>query len=383
MSILLARSLSIMSGSIIAPALPRISQVFAHVPHAVFLSKMMLAVPAVVIALTAPIQGWLTDRYGRKRLLAACMLIYTFAGTSGLYLQDMYSLLIGRAFFGLAVAGITTLTTTLVADYFTGRERSHFMGIQATIMSTGGLTFISLGGILADGHWRAPFALYLAGFLILPIVMRFLYEPENHSTTPDTPGGKFESYPKHLIALIYCMTFFGSVFFFFIPVQIPFILQELTGASGTDIGIRMAGGIFSGAVIAFFYSRIKDHFSYSAIYSFIFGGMTIGFIGIGFAETDLHVTLSMIFSIMWSGLLMPNSNTWIVETAPPAYRGRIVGWMTTAIFVGHFSAPFIIQPIENATSLQGPFLAAALVMFLITTGFAVHFILNRQQPTVD
>ena len=80
-----------MAGATIAPSLPQIEQVFSNHPHSEILTKLILTIPALFIALGAPVVGLLIDRYGRVRLLLGSLLLYGFSGTSGFFMNDIYS----------------------------------------------------------------------------------------------------------------------------------------------------------------------------------------------------------------------------------------------------------------------------------------------------
>jgi len=143
---LLVSSLTVMAGATIAPALPSMQAHFAEVKQAGLLIRLVLTLPALFIVLAAPIAGWFLDRNGRLRLLIPAMVLYGIAGSSGLYLDTIGSILAGRALLGVAVAGIMTAATTLVADYYEGQARAQFMGWQAAFMSFGGVVFLTAGG---------------------------------------------------------------------------------------------------------------------------------------------------------------------------------------------------------------------------------------------
>ncbi len=177
-TLLFTSSLTIMAGATIAPSLPQIEQVFSNHPQSEILTKLILTIPALFITIGAPLVGLLIDRYGRVRMLLGSLLLYGFSGTSGFFMDDIYALLIGRAFLGIAVAGVLTTTITLIADYFTGEERNAFMGLQGACVALGGVIFITSGGLLAEVSWRAPFLIYLAAFFIFPAAYYSLSEPE-------------------------------------------------------------------------------------------------------------------------------------------------------------------------------------------------------------
>ncbi|HEY4789210.1 MAG TPA: MFS transporter, partial [Bacteroidales bacterium] len=149
-TILLASMLTILSNAVIAPAMPLISGAFKEVKNVEILTKMMLTLPALTIALSAPLVGKLLDKVGRIKVLIVSLLIYLLAGTSGFWLRNLSGILVGRFIFGLGVTGIMTVSTTLIGDYFTGAKRDHFVGLQAAFVALGGLLFITTAGFLTD-----------------------------------------------------------------------------------------------------------------------------------------------------------------------------------------------------------------------------------------
>jgi MFS family permease len=142
-SLLLISTLTVMSGATIAPSLPAMREYFADIPNADYLVRLALTLPALLIALGAPVVGLIIDRLGRKPLLLLALILYGLAGSSGLFLNSLNLILVGRVFLGISVAGIMTTATTLIADYYTGNARAQFLGLQAGFMGLGGVVFLN------------------------------------------------------------------------------------------------------------------------------------------------------------------------------------------------------------------------------------------------
>src|SRR5690606_5474925 len=70
-ALLFAGVLTIMSNAIIAPALPGIEAMFRDTPHADLLTRLLVTVPSLMIAVAAPFAGFAADRFGRRRQLLA------------------------------------------------------------------------------------------------------------------------------------------------------------------------------------------------------------------------------------------------------------------------------------------------------------------------
>ena len=203
--LLLASTLTVMAGAALAPALPTLQAVFADDPNAGFLTRQLLTVPALFIVLAAPLAGWLTDRMGRVRLATASLLLYVLAGCAGALLNDLPSILATRALLGVAVAGLMTSVTTLIADYFDGSERDAVYGRQGAFMSFGGVLFLVAGGLMVDLHWRASFLVYAAPLLLLWSLAR-LPEPAAHHEVHTGPADPF---PMAKVVLIFAAGLIG------------------------------------------------------------------------------------------------------------------------------------------------------------------------------
>ncbi|WP_372945350.1 MFS transporter, partial [Muriicola sp.] len=177
-TLLLVSSLTIMSMITISASLPDMTRSFTHIPNSEGLVKLSLSFPGLFIALSAIVAGIIIDRTGRLKLLGIALVLYAIGGTSGYWLKDLYGILAGRALLGISVGISMTIVTTLVADYYQGKSRQQFAGLQIAVMSLAGILFITLGGFLADIGWRVPFLLYFFSLLILPAAYLHLKEPK-------------------------------------------------------------------------------------------------------------------------------------------------------------------------------------------------------------
>ncbi len=368
LTLLLVSSLTIMSVITISPALPQMAKVFSQVKNAGFLVKLVLTIPALMIAIFSPITGRLIDRYGRLRILWFSLVLYAISGSAGYYLNNIYHILISRAVLGLSVGMSMTIVITLIADYFEGMERQKFVGLQIAFMSLGGILFIGLGGILADVGWRYPFLIYLFSLLVLPLAIMFLEEPAIVQ--------KNKLVSKHMKAPgIIWMLFFNTMFmwivFFLIPVQIPFHLKSLGVEKNSLIGAAIATSTAFSAVSSFSYSKIKSRFSFLSVFAIGYFLMAVGFVCISISHSYLLVVIAMMLSGLGMGMMIPNTNMWVMKIVPPEIRGKEIGKLTTFWFLGQFLSPIIIFPVLNILSLSSTFMLAAGILLLMSIGFLV------------
>lgn len=379
LTLLLASSLTIMSGATISPSLPQMAKVFADVPDAVFLSKLVLTLPALFIAIWAPIAGKIIDKTGRLKLFYTSLILYAIGGCSGFVLDNIYLILAGRAVLGIAVGGIMTITITLIGDYFENEERTKFLGYQAAFVGLGGIVFITAGGILADMNWRYPFLIYIFSLVPLILAAIYLYEPERkrdkHSKTVS-----ISALPK-IALLIFTSAFIGMLFFYLVPVQIPFLLEELGITSNKLSGYAIAFTTVSGLIFSLLYSKIKAKLSYRYIVALIFLCFGIGYSLIFIANTYVLVLTVTFLVGIGSGLLNPGINSWVLEVVKPQERGLATGLLTTSLFLGQFLSPIAISPLINWVGLQSAFLIIGITGLLLAVVYLLLGIKDRNDNT--
>ncbi|HEY9627056.1 MAG TPA: MFS transporter [Coleofasciculaceae cyanobacterium] len=346
-TLLLMSSLTVMAGAAIAPALPQIQQAFATTPNSEFWVKLMLTLPGLFTAIGAPISGSIIDRFGRKPLLIAAMIIYGLAGgVAGLTLNSIPALLAARALLGLAVAAVMTASLALIADYYDGAQRNQVMGIQAAFMGFGGVVFLMLAGFLAGLNWRMPFVVYLLTFAVLPLVWIFLPEPPRASTPKlgDLAISR-DQLPVKTLAIVYGLNFVIMLAFYMTPVQLPFYLQTLGSVSSSEVGIAIAATTLANAISSMRYGSLKSKFSFTHILVILLVMMGIGYSIVAFGNDYSTILLGQLLVGFGLGFAMPNMNVWVSGETPASLRGKALGGLTTSMFLGQFFCPILTQPL--------------------------------------
>ena len=160
------------------PVLPLLMREFGGVEGSQYLVPMALTIPALCVALFSPIAGWISDRIGRKKLLILTLLIYAGVGVLPYFMNDLKHIIAARVALGLAEAVIMTIATALIGDYFVGKERERWVGLQFATVSLSAIVLIAVGGALGEvlGS-RGPFLLYLLAIPVALLVAIILFEP--------------------------------------------------------------------------------------------------------------------------------------------------------------------------------------------------------------
>lgn len=350
----------------ISPALPGMYQYFISSRNADFLVKLMVALPSLFIGISAYVIGPLIDRYGRLKFLPTALILYAVAGTAGLYLDDLILILVTRALLGVAVGTTMTIVVTLIGDYFQGQKRQKFIGYQFAFMSFGGIIFLGLGGLLADINWRYPFAIYIVSLLLIPVVKKYLYEPEFEN--PEGVEESQETVPR-LVWMLFINVMVVWILFFTIPVQLPFHLNSLGVQKNILIGVAIAMSTLASVVSSYSYSRIKDVLSHSAIFSVGYVFLGSGFATVAFTASYYGVLLGMLLAGLGLGLVIPNSNLWLIRIVPATVRGKQIGRLSTFWFVGQFLSPIVWLPITRFFTLSYMFEIIGVTYFVLALLF--------------
>ncbi|MCB1112928.1 MAG: MFS transporter [Chlamydiales bacterium] len=361
--LVLSATLTIMAGAAISPALPFIEHAFADLPYSTFIIMLMLTTPALFIVVSSPVIGLCVDWFGRKWLLIGALLLYGVSGSSGLWVESLPSLFIGRMFLGIATGGVMTTVITLIADYYEGAERETMMGLKSAFIGFGGVFFVLLSGALATFGWRAPFAVYLFALVLIPLAFLYIIEPkdveavaaekiEHHHTDP-IPWGQ--------VMVIYGLVFWGMVCLYVIPVKVPFFLEELIHASPIHIGMTLAVPNLSGALSALFYRQFHRFLNYQLLMALVFLMIGLGFLALAFASSWAGVTGSLLLCGIGFGLLVPNCAVLITRVAPVHVRGRLVGGLSMCLFLGQFFAPIVVEPLYLDKGFSGVFGAFGII----------------------
>ncbi|MCE2489607.1 MAG: MFS transporter [Anaerolineae bacterium] len=345
--------LSLLAGSVLvvicstplAPALPKMREAFADA--GALQVPMVLTIPALAIVLVAPLVGWVADRYGRKPLFIVSALLYGLVGSSGFIAQDMGTILLGRALFGVAVAGLMTSVAALLGDYFSGPARARFIGLQAAAMGIGNSLFLVLGGILAEGGWRPPFLMFLAAPALLPLFILSLYEPPHikQSRMTNEQGAPASlSWPLlRLTLFVYILVGLSQIAFYLVPLQMPFWLRQRFATSSTESGVAIGLVAFSFALSAMVYGRIGTRVAHIPLAGLALALLGSSYLLIALAPSSPIVYAGLLLCGVALGWILPNLNLWLANQTPRALRGRLLGGFSAVIFLGHFLSPVLLQ----------------------------------------
>jgi MFS family permease len=365
--------MTVMAGTAISPTLPKIQDFFgisAGDPRELQV-KLLLTLPSLFTALGGVFSGVIIDRFGRKWPLVLAILLYGVAGCSGLWLDNLRLMLVGRAGLGIAVAMITTASAALIADYFDGPKRIRVMGLQAAAMGLGGVFFLLLGGAAATYSWRLPFWIYALAFAVFPLVLQ-LEEPDRRQH-PQRASDAVDNRQLSVVTIgaIYSLTIVTMMIFYMVPVQVPFLIQEQGFGGSWEAGVAVALCTLASALASLLYARLKANLSFSKVLMCLFFFLASGYGVLAHAPNYPILVLGLILAGVGVGLALPNMNVWINAKVSPASRGKVLGGLTTCLFLGQFCSPLAARPLIQMVGLSSTYTIAADCLVLLGLAIAI------------
>jgi MFS transporter, DHA2 family, multidrug resistance protein len=105
--------------------------------------------------MTAPV-GWISDRFGRKKLFVICVAGFTAASLLCALAQNIQEIVLFRLLQGMAGAALVPLSQSVLLDAYTAEERGQAMAIWGVGVMLGPIMGPTLGAWLTDNyswHW--------------------------------------------------------------------------------------------------------------------------------------------------------------------------------------------------------------------------------------
>lgn len=363
-TLLMLSMTTMMSNVAIVTTIPHLKEYFTSQDNIEFLSRMMLTLPSLCIALLAPFLGHFVHHFGKKRSVLLALFFFALFGSAGLYLESMASLLASRFLLGITVALLMIVTTSLVGDYFDGEARHKFMGLQSSFVAFGGVVFVFSGGVLADFHWRYAFGVYLIGLLLLPFAYRYIKDIKPQKTVDGLPHD-----PRLL--KIYLLAFVLMLLFYILPTQMPFLIINDFKASSTLAGAIISSAFIFNALGALTFSKLKRHYSYRTIFLQSMAIIGLGFVLVGFIDNVYLFFITSPIMGFGGGIAMTNIVAWMLSCSDQSKRVKSSAYLTSALFFGQFLSPVFSQPIAGIIGIKFFFIFTGslilLTLFLFIT----------------
>ncbi len=359
-------AVGLLHNSIFASSTPEILRTFGESENLAGLLIAAGSIPGIVVA---PFIGFLADRFGRKKVLIPCLIIY---GVFGLLVGLSPSLswfLLLRIFQGLGSAGLINLVVVIISDNWGSLERARLIGQNAAAITISVAIFPVVGGGITDLiGWRWNFLAFFLPLVVAFFISRKLedHQPGLEVSVREQISGAFAEVRKPAIAtnLVIGTIVFMSIFGLMLSL-LPVHLDREYGLSPTERGLIASTPAILAAFAALTVARVRKRVQGGIIIyaSLLIWG--ISFLLMGFGSLPLLVIGTIAYGFS-EGLLIPTLQDLIAENAPDQLRGALLAIWTGAGRLGQTLGPVAISLALWGLSTSWVLILGGLGMILIS-----------------
>src|SRR6201987_6399833 len=175
-SVMLATFMEVLDTAIASVALPYIAgSLSASNDEATWVLTSYLVANAVIL----PASNWFSLKFGRKRFLITCVIIFTVSSFFCGAAPSLAFILIARIVQGAGGGALQPLSQAILLESFPPRMRGAAMAVFAFGVVVAPVLGPTLGGWLTDTYsWRYAFYINIPiGMLALFMINRFIFDP--------------------------------------------------------------------------------------------------------------------------------------------------------------------------------------------------------------
>ena len=172
--LLLSNVPPVIGTALLSPVLDSLVGPFGTTQTDVGLLISVFTAPGILVV---PVAGALADRYGRKPVLVAALLLFGLAGTAIAFTTDFRVALALRLLQGVGFAGIVPTLITSIGDFYDGSREATAQGLRFTVSGLSQAAFPLLAGVLVATAWQYPFLLFAVALPAAAAVAVWFEEP--------------------------------------------------------------------------------------------------------------------------------------------------------------------------------------------------------------
>jgi MFS family permease len=255
-------------------------------PNAMAMTGTLAPAFLVTYMLSAPVLGFLADRFSRWVIVGVCVILWSFATAASGFALTFFALFATRIFVGIGEGGYGPAAPTILADYFTLQTRGRIMAIFCAAIPVGSALGYVLGGLINHQFgWRWAFYLVAIPGIILGLVCFFQKDPRTRTGVhEERRRARKEDYLTllHTRSFVFncmaqtAMTFALGGLAFWMSAYLIFRNQSPALATPIFGGITVVAGLLSTLLGGFVADRLQKRFSGS--YFLVSGlGMLLAF----------------------------------------------------------------------------------------------------------
>ena len=348
-------ALDILAIGVVIPVLPHLIKQFVggSVETAAWWVGVFGSVFALSQFLASPVQGALSDRFGRRPVVLLSNLGLGLDFVLMAVANTLPLLFLGRVLAGITSASLST-ANAYIADITPADKRAGAFGVLGAAFGIGFVLGPALGGVLGEIDVRLPFwvaaglslANFLYGFFVLPESL----PKEKRSTRFDVRRASPVGALRLLASAPGVLGLAGVVFLsqlahYVLPSVYVLYTDYRYGWSELDVGLTLGlVGICNALVQAVLVRKLVPRIGERRAVGVGLACGIAGFAWMGVAPTGALFLLSVPLLALW-GLAGPATQSLVTQRIDPTLQGRLQGSLASLVSTAGIFGPFLFTAI--------------------------------------
>jgi MFS family permease len=353
---------------VVSPILDSLTGPFGVGEARIGLLLAVFTAPAVVLI---PVVGVVSDRYGRKPVLASGLVLFGAAGMAIALTTDFRTALALRLLQGVGYAGVAPVLIASVGDLYEGDREATAQGLRFTTVGVSLTVFPLVSGVLVGVAWQAPFTIYVVALAAAAVVLLAFEEPGRSADAPvvgaETDGGRPGWNVRALVAMArrpaVAATLVGRaapsfVWFVFLTHNSLLVVRVLGGTPG-QAGAVVALASLASSVGSTQVGRLTARFDSRRVPLLVSLVALTGGVGlVGAAPSVVAVGAASLLAGAGFGVVLTLYRSTLSAVATDDVRGGLVSVGESVGRLGSTAAPVVLGVAVAATRVDLGFAGA-------------------------
>jgi len=331
----------------------------------VFEVSLVLFIGNASTAVAMMLGGFLSDRYGRKRIIMLSGVFWSISPLLFISAESWPETILYTAINNIAFSFFVPARAAMIADIVRKSSFGTAYGLINVAWPIGGLLGPLLGGMIADRYgWTAFFLILCFLAITYMLISIFLTESVEKPKRREEKESKILSREIALTLLFFIfMHIFANTSRGILGTIFPFYLTENFGKTKTEVGVFFSVGFGLATLV----TQIPGGFLADKLgrkRMMVYNTLPLPFLTLLFLATNnylLTLLLYMAITGFWSAT-WPASTAYITDISPSARKGLMVGVRLTAVRLGFTIGPLVGGFLWDNFDLSIIFYVAALFL---------------------
>ena len=333
---------------------------------------LLIGLYAGMQMLSSPLLGRLSDRFGRKRILSASLILGGFGYVWFAFAPNLLWLFVSRAFTGL-MAGNVSVAQAFLADITPPEKRAEVLGLTTAAISLGFVVGPAIGAValaFSDGYWLP--CLIAAGAAATAGLLVALRLPALPSANDDDAAPRLAMWRQAIapqVAAPIGLLILTGIVFTIIMAMLPLWLERFYGWGGRQtsyvyIWVGLIYVIVQGGLIRPLNRQLKEPRVLALGGALLAGGSLWMF----FAQAPAVFIAALSVGCIGSALCYPSAVSLVSLASAARDQGGMIGIANAGAGLARVVAPPVAGLMYEGLHVRSPMLLGLLASVLSVIG---------------